>query len=136
MRIGNSDNPFLESAKKLREVSHMDLRRSKCQTNVVGPEIRKLRVLRGWSQAKLAERLQLNGLDIGREVVAQIEGQTHCVKDKDLPYFAHVLKVNLADLFFGMEGRSAEAIIARLQQIKPSKPCAKNCNEIITTCRT
>jgi transcriptional regulator with XRE-family HTH domain len=103
----------------------------------VGPEIRKLRVLRGWSQAKLAERLQLNGLDIGREGVAQIEGQTHCVKDKDLPYFAHVLKVNLADLFFGTEaGRSAAAIIARLQKIKLSKPFAKNCNEIITACRT
>jgi transcriptional regulator with XRE-family HTH domain len=102
----------------------------------VGPQIRKLRVQRGWSQAKLAERLQLNGLDIGREVVAQIEAQTHCVKDKDLLYFAHALKVNLADLFFGTEGRqSMTAIIAQLQQINLSKPPAKNCNEIITTCR-
>lgn len=54
---------------------------------------------RGWSQAKLAERLQLNGFDIGREVVAQIEAQTHCVKDKELLLFAHTLKVNLPELF-------------------------------------
>lgn len=115
----------------------MDLRQSKCQTNIVGPQIRKLRVRRGWSQAKLAERLQLNGLDIGREVVAQIEAQTHCVRDKDLLYFAHALKVNLADLFFGREGsRSMTAIIAHLQQMNLPKPPAKSCNEIITTCRT
>lgn len=100
----------------------------------MGPQIRKLRVLRGWSQAKLAERLQLNGLDIGREVVAQVEAQTHCVKDKDLLYFAHALKVNLADLFFGKEGRqSMTAIIAQLQQANLQKPPAKSCNEIITT---
>jgi transcriptional regulator with XRE-family HTH domain len=115
----------------------MDLRRRKCQTNIVGPQIRKLRVRRGWSQAKLAERLQLNGWDIGREVVAQVEAQTHCVKDKDLLYFALAFKVSLPDLFFGMEGRlSMTAIIAQLQQINFSKPPAKSCNEIVTTCRT
>lgn len=41
----------------------------------------------------------MNGLDIGREGVAQIEAQTHCVKDKDLLLFAHALKVNLPELF-------------------------------------
>jgi transcriptional regulator with XRE-family HTH domain len=67
--------------------------------NIVGVQIRKLRYNRGWSQAQLAIQLQLKGLDVGREVVAQIEGQTHCVKDKDLPYFARVFQVGLADLF-------------------------------------
>jgi transcriptional regulator with XRE-family HTH domain len=112
-------------------------RRTKFSANFVGPQIRKLRVRHGWSQAKLAERLQLNGLDIGREAVAQIEAQTHCVKDKDLLYFAHALKVNLADLFFGEGGRrSMIAIIAQLQQINLSKLSTKNCNEIITTRQT
>lgn len=115
----------------------MDLRHPKCQTNIVGPQIRKLRVRRGWSQAKLAERLQLNGLDIGREVIAQIEAQTHCVKDKDLPFFAYVLKVGVDDLFFGRENRrSMTAIIAQLQQVNWLKQPDQNCNEIITTCRT
>jgi transcriptional regulator with XRE-family HTH domain len=67
--------------------------------NIVGAQIRKLRYNRGWSQAQLAIQLQLKGLDVGREVVAQIEGQTHCVKDRDLPYFARVFQVGLTELF-------------------------------------
>jgi transcriptional regulator with XRE-family HTH domain len=67
--------------------------------NVVGPQIRKLRYNKGWSQAKLAIELNLKGLEVEREFVAQIEGQTHCVKDKDLPYFAAALGVPLTDLF-------------------------------------
>lgn len=67
--------------------------------NIVGPQIRKLRYNRGWSQAQLAVELALEGLDVQREFVAQIEGQTHTVKDKDLPYFASALKVPVTDLF-------------------------------------
>ena len=103
--------------------------------NFVGPQIRRVRILRGWSQAKLAERLQLSGLDIGREGVAQIETQTHCIKDKDILYFAFALKVDLADLFFGNQNgrRSPAAVIALLQTSCQPKPLSKCCNEIVTT---
>lgn len=103
--------------------------------NFVGPQIRRLRTARGWSQSKLALRLQLSGLDIGREGVAQIETQTHCIKDKDILYFAHVLKVDLADLYFGNQKgyRSTAAVIALLQTSCQPKPSSKSCNEIITT---
>ena len=67
--------------------------------NLVGPQVRKQRYNLGWSQAKLATKLQLKGLDISREVVAQIEGQIHCVKDRDLPYFAAVFQVEIPALF-------------------------------------
>jgi transcriptional regulator with XRE-family HTH domain len=67
--------------------------------NLVGPQVRKLRFNQGWSQAQLAVQLQLKGLDIGREGVVQIEGQTHCVKDKDLPYLATAFGVQLVELF-------------------------------------
>ncbi len=67
--------------------------------NLVGPQVRKLRYNSGWSQSKLAIQLQLKGLDVSREVIAQIEGQCHCVKDKDLPYFSRVFQVGLTDLF-------------------------------------
>jgi ribosome-binding protein aMBF1 (putative translation factor) len=67
--------------------------------NLVGPQVRKLRYDRGWSQAQLAIQLQLKGLDVGREVVAQVEGQCHCVKDKGLPYFAQAFGVSLIELF-------------------------------------
>ena len=67
--------------------------------NLVGPQVRKLRYNRGWSQAHLAMQLQLEGLDVGREVVAQIEGQTHCVKDSQLPYFSTVFGIELIELY-------------------------------------
>jgi transcriptional regulator with XRE-family HTH domain len=67
--------------------------------NSVGPQIRKLRYNKGWSQAQLAVELSLEGLDVRREFVAQIEGQTHGVKDTDIPYFARVLEVRIPDLY-------------------------------------
>lgn len=67
--------------------------------NLVGPQVRKQRFVRGWSQAQLATKLQLKGFDISREVVAQIEGQVHCVKDRDLPYLAAVFQVEIPALF-------------------------------------
>ncbi len=73
--------------------------RTRIPANLVGPNIRRLRVERGWSQAKLAMQFQLRGLDIGREFIAQIEAQTHCVKDRDLHNFARVLEVELSELF-------------------------------------
>jgi hypothetical protein len=46
-------------------------------------------------------RLQLNGLDISRTVLAQMESQLHCIKDKDIPYFARALRADLRDIFIG-----------------------------------
>jgi transcriptional regulator with XRE-family HTH domain len=77
----------------------------KCRLNIAGPQIRRLRYARGWSQAGLALRLQLNGLDISREVIAQMECQRHCIKDKHIPHLARALGVNVSDLFVGFEKR-------------------------------
>lgn len=74
-------------------------RRTKFPANHIGPQIKRLRRARGWSQAKLAERLQLNGLDVDRGVVAQMEAQFHCVRDKDILHLARVFKVGMADFF-------------------------------------
>lgn len=62
-----------------------------------------MRQARGWSQSKLAERLQLNGLDVDRGVVAQMESQFHCIRDKDILHLARVLKVSFADFFTGLD---------------------------------
>ena len=108
-------------------MSNHQPRRTKYPANLVGPHIRRFRAARGLSQSKLALRLQLNGLNIGREVVAQIEAQTHCIKDKEVLYFAHALKVDLADLFFGNQygQRSTAAVIAALQAAGQPKPIQK-----------
>jgi transcriptional regulator with XRE-family HTH domain len=78
-------------------------RRTKFPANHIGPQIKRLRRARGWSQAKLAERLQLNGLDVGRDVVAQMESQFHCIRDKDILYLARVFKVGMADFFISLD---------------------------------
>ena len=92
-------------------------RRTKFPANYVGPQIRRFRAALGWSQSKLALELQLRGLNLSREVIAQIEGQTHCVSDRDLLYFANIFNVDLPELFFGPQashGAIAEAL-AKLQ---------------------
>jgi transcriptional regulator with XRE-family HTH domain len=74
-------------------------RQTKFPANYLGPQIRRLRVARGWSQAKLAVRLQLSGLDIRRDVLGQMEAQVHCIKDKDIIHLARALEVRESDLF-------------------------------------
>jgi transcriptional regulator with XRE-family HTH domain len=71
--------------------------------NMVGPQIRKLRNALGWSQARLAMRLQLDGLDISREVLAQMECQLHCIRDNHIFYFARVLAVTASEIFAGLK---------------------------------
>jgi transcriptional regulator with XRE-family HTH domain len=75
------------------------LKGTKYPANSLGPQIRRLRVARGWSQAKLALRIQLSGLDIRRDVVGQMESQLHCIKDTDITFFARAFGVREADLF-------------------------------------
>lgn len=71
--------------------------------NMLGPQIRRLRYARGWSQATLAIQLQLNGLDVSREVLAQMECQLHCIRDKHILHLARALEVEASDLFVGFE---------------------------------
>ena len=66
--------------------------------NVVGPQIRKLRYARGWSQAKLALKLQLAGWDISRSGVAKIESQLVWVGDYELFYLSEVFQIAVGDL--------------------------------------
>ena len=81
-------------------------RRTKYPANLVGPRIRKLRVERGWSQAKFAVQLQLKGLDMGRDVVARIECQIRGIRDLDIPFFARTLGVEVSHLFFNLQETS------------------------------
>ena len=66
--------------------------------NVIGPQIRRLRYQRGWSQNILAIKLQIEGWDISRSGVAKIECRLVHVGDYRLFYFLRVFKANLADL--------------------------------------
>ena len=67
--------------------------------NVAGPQIRKLRCARGWSQSELAAELQRAGWDISRSSLAKIEARLVWIGDYELFYFIRVFKVGLESLF-------------------------------------
>lgn len=66
--------------------------------NVVGPQVRKYRDFRGWSQATLAVKCQTIGWDITRDIVATIEDRGRWVGDFELAILARVLAIPVTDL--------------------------------------
>lgn len=73
--------------------------RTKTPANIVGPQIRKRRNELEMTQEELATQCQLNGLDISRGTLSQIEAQLRCVTDDELLVLARVLKVSTDSLF-------------------------------------
>jgi transcriptional regulator with XRE-family HTH domain len=67
--------------------------------NVVGPEVQKLRVRKGWTQSVLAQRLQLQGWSVSAGSVGKLEAQLRRVPDCELMFLARVLGVSISDLF-------------------------------------
>ena len=67
--------------------------------NDVGPQIRRLRYERGWTQELLATKLQLQGWDISREGVAKMEAGYHLVSDRQLVCLSNAFDVSLLTLF-------------------------------------
>jgi transcriptional regulator with XRE-family HTH domain len=67
--------------------------------NLIGPQVRKLRTKKGWSQQKLAMRLQLRGWSISRDSLANLELQRRRVPDCELLFLARALGVGTEDLF-------------------------------------
>ena len=71
--------------------------------NVVGPQVRKIRSAKGWSQAALAAKCQLRGWDISRATLSKVEAGLRRVTDAEAFLLAAVLGVQLVDLFPGEE---------------------------------
>jgi transcriptional regulator with XRE-family HTH domain len=67
--------------------------------NLIGPQVRKRRIKKGWSQELLATKLQLRGWSISRDSLASLELQRRRVPDCEMLYLARVLGVSLEDLF-------------------------------------
>ena len=62
--------------------------------NIVGPQVRRVRVQIGLSQQELANKCQLISWDVGRETIAKIEGQTRWVADFELLNLSKALEVH------------------------------------------
>ena len=68
--------------------------------NVIGPQVRRIRSQRGWSQNDLAIKLQLLGMeDATRGKVSKIEARLIYATDDDLIYLARCLGVSLEELY-------------------------------------
>ena len=71
----------------------------KIARNVVGPQVRRLRYARQWTQEECALRLQLQGLDWDRTALAKVEARIKKVSDAELFVLARTLRTALDGLF-------------------------------------
>jgi len=68
------------------------------QNNLCGGNVTKFRKERNWSQKKLADALQLAGLDVDKNAIQRIEAGKRFVTDIELVYLSQVLRVSLEQL--------------------------------------
>ena len=69
------------------------------RNNICGIKIRELRrAMKDVSQKRLADLLQLKGLDLDKNAIQRIESGERFVTDIELRYFAKVLKVSYETL--------------------------------------
>lgn len=69
-------------------------------SNVVGPQVRRLRSGRNWSQSDLAIKLQLLGMESAtRSKVGKIEARMVLIPDEDLIFLARALNVATDELY-------------------------------------
>jgi transcriptional regulator with XRE-family HTH domain len=74
------------------------LERTRRPRNIVGPQIRKLREQRGWSQPVLVAKLNLLGWSISRETLAKIETCIRWVADFELVCIAAAFNLSPTDI--------------------------------------
>ena len=68
------------------------------KSNVVGPNIKKLRTELNLSRASLSNSLMMIGIDINQDSIYEIEIGTRIVKDFELSALAKVLNTTETDL--------------------------------------
>lgn len=61
--------------------------------NIIGGNLKLLRLEKGLSQEQLASKLHLLGLNLDRSAISRIESYSREVYDYEVPYFATALNV-------------------------------------------
>jgi transcriptional regulator with XRE-family HTH domain len=67
--------------------------------NLIGPQVRRLRVAMDWSQEDLAAACQRAGWDVPRSGIGKIESRLRCVTDFELIHLARALRCSVSELF-------------------------------------
>jgi transcriptional regulator with XRE-family HTH domain len=68
--------------------------------NISGERIKTMRKQLSLSQRALAEKLQLHGIDLGKNAIQQIESGQRFVTDIELKAFAELFEVQSDDLLY------------------------------------
>jgi len=66
--------------------------------NLSGKNISALRISKNLSQRKLADQLQLLGMDLGKNAIQQIESGNRFVTDIELKAFSELFNITTDDL--------------------------------------
>lgn len=82
--------------------------------NIVGPQVRRLRVQRGLSQPQLCVKCQLAGYDLSRVGLSKLEAGLRYVTDAEIILLAEVLDVPYTELFPGAEMMAAALLPFRV----------------------
>jgi transcriptional regulator with XRE-family HTH domain len=80
---------------------------------MAGPMIRRLRNARGWTQAELAAKLQIIGLDLERSDIGKIESQLRSIYDFELFLLAETLGVDADTLNPGTKRIKSDLALLR-----------------------
>jgi len=73
----------------------------KAKKNIIGPQVRALRLARKLTQGDLAARCGTLGWDATENTVTKIETQLRCVTDREVVLIARALRTKLRNLFEG-----------------------------------
>ena len=71
--------------------------------NVIGENLRKIRIEKHLSQANLTMELNLLGINLHKNDIYMIENNKRTVKDYEVWGFMKVLSISYDDLFIGIE---------------------------------
>ena len=69
------------------------------EMNMIGSNLRRLRIEKGWSQQMLSNRLEMMAIYVCRGSISRIEDKLRTVTDIELYGFSQVLGVPIAELF-------------------------------------
>lgn len=81
----------------------MAVRKLNNNLNVIGKNLRKIRIEKHLSQANLTMELNLLGINLHKNDIYMIENNKRTVKDYEVWGFMKILNISYNDLFEGIE---------------------------------
>src|SRR5258708_15660740 len=85
--------------------------KARISKNLVGPQVRRLRCQRNWTQEELADKMQDMGCDVGRTHIAKVEAGAIWVSDIEYLLYVKVFCARLEDLLPRMDNSQSLFIV-------------------------